>query len=72
MPNHSDQCDAALAQYTIGQPYTPERLEEVRAKANGAPVRVTGPNYASDRRRVPRRISLLTNADNIVVSIQCG
>ncbi|VVO11157.1 I78 family peptidase inhibitor [Pseudomonas fluorescens] len=72
MSNATDQCDVAVAQYTIGQSYTLELLEEVRAKANGAPVRVTGPKHVSDRRRVPRRISLLTNADNIIVSIQCG
>lgn len=72
MPDTPDQCDITIAQYTLGQRYTPQLLEEVRSRANGAPVRVTGPRYASDRKRVPRRISLLTNADNIIVSIQCG
>ncbi|CAI8912382.1 Peptidase inhibitor [Pseudomonas sp. IT-196MI5] len=72
MPDTTDQCDISVAQYTIGQLYTPELLEEVRAKADGAPVRVTGPKFASDRKRVPGRISLLTNADKIIVSIQCG
>lgn len=72
MPDNPDQCDVTVAQYTIGQMYTPELLEEVRARANGALVRVTGPKFASDRKRVPRRISLLTNADKIIVSIQCG
>ncbi|VVO80701.1 hypothetical protein PS862_01816 [Pseudomonas fluorescens] len=72
MPDNPDQCDVTIAQYTIGQMYTPELLEEVRARANGAPVRVTGPGFASDRKRVPRRISLLTDADKIIVSIQCG
>jgi hypothetical protein len=47
-------------------------LEEVRAKADGAQVRVTGPKFASDRRLVLRRISLQTNADKVIVSIQCG
>ena len=72
MPNIQDSCDVTVAEYTIGQTCTPQLLEEVRAQANGAPVRVTGPRYASDRKHVPRRISLLTNADNIIVSIQCG
>ena len=71
MPD-TDHCDIGVAQYTVGQLYTPELLEEVRAKANGAAVRVTGPGFASDRRRVPGRISLLTNADRVIVSIQCG
>ncbi|MCU1759838.1 peptidase inhibitor [Pseudomonas sp. 14P_8.1_Bac3] len=71
MPN-TDHCDIAVAQFTIGQSYTPELLEEVRAKANGAAVRVTGPTFIADRRRVPGRISLLTNAERVIVSIQCG
>ena len=72
MPDTPDSCDVTIAEYTIGQTYTLQMLAEVRALANGAPVRVTGPRHASDRKRVPRRISLLTNADNVIVSIQCG
>ncbi|MDQ0123831.1 hypothetical protein J2W17_002778 [Pseudomonas lini] len=72
MLENPDQCDVTIAQYTIGQKYTPELLEEVRTRADGAPVRVTGPGFVSDRKRVPRRISLLTDADKIIVSIQCG
>lgn len=72
MPDSQHSCDITVAEYTIGQTYTPQLLEEVRAQANGAPVRVTGPRYASDRKNVPRRISLLTNAENVIVSIQCG
>ncbi|MGF0240248.1 hypothetical protein ACQR3P_11160 [Rhodococcus sp. IEGM1300] len=68
----TDYCDFGIAEYTIGRLYTPQLLEEVRAKANGATVRVTGPRFASDRKRVPGRISLLTNADRIIISIQCG
>ena len=72
MSDNPNPCDITVAQYTIGKMYTPELLEEVRLMANGAPVRVTGPRFASDRKRVPRRISLLTNADKVIVSIQCG
>ena len=72
MPDTQDQCDVSIAQYTVGQTFTPQLLEEVRARANGAPVRVTGPRFASDRKRVPNRISLLTNADKVIISIQCG
>jgi hypothetical protein len=72
MSNNPYQCDISVAQYTIGQTYSPELLEEVRAKADGAQVRVTGPKFASDRRLVLRRISLHTNADKVIVSIQCG
>lgn len=72
MPDTQDQCDISIAHYTVGQAFTAQLLEEVRARANGAPVRVTGPRHASDFKRVPNRISLLTNADNVIVGIQCG
>jgi hypothetical protein len=72
MPVLPDQCDLAIAQYTIGQKCTPQLLEEVRALANGAPVRATGPKYPSSWDLRPRRINLHTNADRIIVSINCG
>ncbi len=72
MPDYSDQCDVSVAQYTLGQKCTPELLDEVRALANGAPVRATGPTYPSTFDLRPRRINLHTNADGIIVSINCG
>lgn len=67
-----DQCDISIAQYTIGMVCTPELLDEIRQKANGATVRATGPRYVSSRDRRPTRINLLTDADNIIRSINCG
>lgn len=72
MPDNPYQCDVSVAQYTLGQKCTPELLEEVRALANGAPVRATGPTYPSTFDLRPRRINLHTNADRIIVSINCG
>lgn len=67
-----DQCNIAIAQYTIGMTCTPELLAEVREKANGAKVRATGPKYATSWDLRPTRINLLTDADNIIKSIHCG
>ncbi|MBT2338111.1 MULTISPECIES: peptidase inhibitor [Pseudomonas] len=72
MPALPDQCDLAVAQYTIGKLCTPELLEEVRALANGAKVRATGPRYASTHDLRPTRINLRTNADRIIIGIACG
>ncbi|MCW8274492.1 peptidase inhibitor [Pseudomonas sp. PCH199] len=72
MPDNPDLCDVSVAQHTLGQKCTPQLLEEVRALANGAPVRATGPTYPSTFDRRPRRINLHTNADRIIISINCG
>ncbi|CAH0279606.1 hypothetical protein SRABI06_03907 [Pseudomonas brassicacearum] len=72
MPVLPDQCDLAIARYTIGQKCTPELLREVRALANGALVRATGPKYPTSWDLRPQRINLHTNADRIIVSIHCG
>ena len=69
---HEDQCDISIAQYTIGMICTPQLLAEVREKANGATVRATGPRYPSTWDRRPTRINLMTDADNIIRSINCG
>ncbi|WP_434606932.1 peptidase inhibitor [Pseudomonas sp. R1-7] len=71
-PTPNDQCDIAIAQYTIGQKCTPELLEEVRALANGAPVRATGPKYPTSWDLRPRRINLQTDANRIIIGIKCG
>ena len=47
MPNHSDQCDAALAQYTIGQPYTAELLPKLPAMGVKKLV-VISPAFSAD------------------------
>jgi hypothetical protein len=70
--SNSDQCNTSVAQYTIGKRYTPELLEEVRAKANGAPVRVTGPRHASTMDLRPNRINLEVDTDDIIRRITCG
>jgi hypothetical protein len=72
MPVLPNQCDLSIAQYTIGQKCTPELLAEVRALANGAPVRATGPKYPSSHDLRPHRINLHTDVDRVIVSINCG
>ncbi|KHK64927.2 peptidase inhibitor [Pseudomonas frederiksbergensis] len=71
-PTPNDQCDITIARYTIGQKCTPELLEEVRALANGAPVRATGPKYPTSWDLRPRRINLQTDANRIIIGIKCG
>ena len=53
MPDTQDSCDVTIAEYTIGQTCTPQLLEEVRAQANGAPVRVTASRENVDNRARP-------------------
>ncbi|WP_339479640.1 MULTISPECIES: I78 family peptidase inhibitor [unclassified Pseudomonas] len=72
VPTPHDQCDIAVAQYTIGQKYTPELREEVRALANGAQVRAAGPKHPTTYDLRPRRINLLTDDNGIIVGVKCG
>ncbi|WP_189674365.1 MULTISPECIES: I78 family peptidase inhibitor [unclassified Pseudomonas] len=72
VPMPDDQCDIAIAQYTIGQKYTRELREEVRALANGAQVRPAGPKHPITYDLRPRRINLVTDVDGIIVGIKCG
>ncbi|MBS0428745.1 MAG: peptidase inhibitor I78 [Proteobacteria bacterium] len=65
-------CDAAGAQFAVGQPMTPPLEAAVRARANAASVRVLKPGQPATMEFNPARVNIDLDARNRVKTVRCG
>ena len=65
-------CDAAGAQFAVGQPMTSPLEAAVRARANAASVRVLKPGQPATMEFNPARVNIELDARNRVKTVRCG
>lgn len=65
-------CDAAGAQFAIGQRYTPELEAALHHRANAQVVRALKPNQPATMEFNPARLSVQLTAQNRVKALSCG
>lgn len=65
-------CDAAGAQFAVGQPFTPPLEAAVRARASAASVRVLKPGQPATMDFNPARVNIDLDARNRVKAVRCG
>lgn len=65
-------CDAAGAQFAVGQPMTSPLEAAVRARANAASVRVLKPGQPATMEFNPARVNIDLDARNRVKTVRCG
>ncbi len=74
-PEHHDmaqKCDAAPAQFAMGQAGTPELLEEARVRAGAKTARILQPNQAVTMEYNFQRLNLRVDDKNMVDLVSCG
>jgi hypothetical protein len=65
-------CDAARAQFVVGQPATPENLEAAREAAGAAIVRTIRPGEVVTMEFRADRLTMDLDAQDIVREVRCG
>ena len=65
-------CDAAGAQFALGQPMTPQLEAAVRARANAATVRTLKPGQPATMELNPARVNIDLDARHRVKAVRCG
>ncbi|MDQ8017494.1 MAG: I78 family peptidase inhibitor [Bordetella sp.] len=65
-------CEAAGAQFAVGQPMTPQLEAAVRARANAASARILKPGQPATMDFNPARVNIDLDARNRVKTVRCG
>lgn len=65
-------CDAAGAQFAIGQEGTSQLLQEARRRSGSVRVRVIKPGQVVTQEFDPARLTLDVDASNRVTRVRCG
>lgn len=72
VPPLSGNCDAAKAQWAVGEGARPEILERARVTAEAGSARFLRPNQPITMEYSSSRLNLHLNAQDIVRSVTCG
>jgi len=65
-------CDAAGAQFAVGQEATPSVLQEARRRSGATRVRVIKPGEIVTQEFDPARLTIEVDAANRITSVRCG
>lgn len=71
-PAIANACDAAPAQFALGQTQTAPLVEEVRQKSGALMARVLRPNQAVTMEFSGDRVNVVVDAANKVTAVRCG
>lgn len=71
-PAIANNCDAAPAQFAVGQTQTAPLVEEVRQKSGALMARVLRPGQAVTMEFSGDRVNLVVDATNKVTAVRCG
>lgn len=71
-PASSGNCNAAKAQFAVGERASQELLEKARAAAGAGVARFIRPNEPITLEFSPARLDLSLNGQDIVQSVYCG
>lgn len=65
-------CDAARAQFAVGQPFTPALGERARQASGASSIRILRPGEAVTLEFLPDRLSLELDASERIAAVRCG
>ena len=68
----STACDAAMAQFAVGRPYSEALAEQARAAAGAERVRKIEPGKAYTKEYIAARLNLEVSASGAVTAARCG
>lgn len=71
-PSESGRCDAAKAQWAVGQPASGELLERARIAAGAGSARFLRPNQPITMEYLGSRLNLGLDARDVVHAVVCG
>ncbi len=66
------RCDAATAQFAVGQQASIELLTQVRSRSGSMDARILGPNDMVTLEYRSERVNVNTDASGKVVRVNCG
>jgi Peptidase inhibitor I78 family len=71
-PPASASCDAAKAEFAVGQPASDDLLERARVAARAGSARFLRPNQPITMEFSPSRLNLNLDSRGVVLSANCG
>lgn len=71
-PSSGGACDAAPAQFAVGQAQTAPLVEEVRQRSGAYIARVLRPGQAVTLEFNAERVNVVVDAGNKVTAVRCG
>jgi uncharacterized lipoprotein YajG len=71
-PSAGGACDAAPAQFAVGQAQTAPLVEEVRQRSGSYIARVLRPGQVVTMEFNAQRVNVVVDADNRVTAVRCG
>jgi hypothetical protein len=72
LPPTLQACQAEAARMAIGEPATPERIEQIRTQTGSRVVRVLKPGMAITMEFSGDRVNVRVDAQNVILGVTCG